>query len=303
MKTEQRQPLLHEISTNPQDEQPLRIPRAEVTRLSGIIENQIKLRHPEAKISLTYSLEDKKDFGDLDFVIVSDRQPDQDDLVVHEVFGNKLLKYSRIKNDSIDHCVIEVEPGKSYKVDFIRAQDAADFDAKLIYYSKYPLSAALGTLAENLGFKYGNDGFYKRYIDSNKIHHDILITKDLKLAMEILGLDADQWEKLRTEQDLQKFIKSSDYYLPIVFIYPNVNRKRRAVIRKKPAQEEFYRQLSEEHVWVDPNLLQELQANCQRRFAENYPELDLSTIQQITAIENAIKMRQQARQARLKNTP
>jgi len=79
-------------------------------------------------------------------------------------------------------------------------------------------------LAKKYHFKYGSEGFFKRYEDSRKNWHDILVTRDLTVGMELLGYDPQKWYALRTYEDIVQFMLSSPMFDHRLFVHDSLNQ-------------------------------------------------------------------------------
>jgi hypothetical protein len=194
------------------------------------------------KIAAPSPLDIKRDFGDIDLVIVSPHPVSEENMTLidtlnHESSPIHIAQYHHQKNNHADTVATFIDGSTTtpVSIDFIRAVDDEDFETKKIYYSKYPLSAFLGTMARSLGFTYGEDGFSFHHTDSHPNHkkHNVLITKDLKVGMAIMGLDASILDSLQSEEDLINFVKSSPYYSPDQFSPGNRSPKRKGLLNKE----------------------------------------------------------------------
>lgn len=260
------------------------IDKNEVPSLSGKIIERIKEKYPNAQISLTEALEDKEHFGDLDFVLLSDFDSTQDNQILKDVFGDDLIQYTRSKNDTVDHCQIRIEPDRFIQVDFIRAKNEQDFETKKIYYSKNPLPATIGSLAHYFGYKFGVAGFTRTYRDSKGQIHDLLITPDLMLAMDVLGFDHLRWQDVKTQEDVVKFIKDSAFYSPE--IYMKRSKKRRKEIQNNPQQAKLYQRLGSSTDLLHPGPNPEaMRSAFEENFFSQYGNFATTADAEIASIE------------------
>lgn len=195
-------------------------------------------------VEMIIPLEDKVSFGDIDIVILSDTPPELDDETrMREIFGESLLGYKHTKNNKMDSTLIKLSTGKVVQVDFMRTKDSEEFLAKLIHASKGHSSSVIGTLARAYGFKYSIDGFYKRFTATSGQDHDILVTKDLFLAMKLLGLDPEKWKVAKTVDDIIEFIASSEFFNP-VFFSRSLNHKQKNNLALRSIQRFMYSELA-----------------------------------------------------------
>lgn len=153
-------------------------------------------------------LEGKEDFGDIDLVCLPHRTIDR--LYFEKILGDKLLDYNR--NGHVHSLLIRLSSGKSIQVDFVQSKNEEDFERKFRYYSKGHLSSIVGMFARKLNFKYGTEGFFKRFKDKRGNYHDILISDSFLDGLKILGLDPNLWSAVRTPDDIIGFVSRSPLF-------------------------------------------------------------------------------------------
>lgn len=186
-------------------------------------------------------LEDKNGFGDVDMVIIWDRpQEESGEDYLREIFGDKVVDYNHLKNDKMDSVLLCLNSGKIAQVDFARTRDEIEFQAKVIHASKGHSSSVIGTLAMVYGYKFAQDGFYKRHFDRQGQYHDILVTQDLLLAMEMLGIDPNKWIEAEKVDNIVDLVSSSRFFDNKYFDKETMKHKRRMAIAKRSVQDYIY---------------------------------------------------------------
>ncbi len=267
--------------------------------LKKIIEEAI----PNTSLTVTESLSDKEEFGDIDIIITSPRPKTEDNLEVENALSTRIITHTRIPNDTTDHFILRMSDGKNIAVDFIRATDTTDLETKKVYYSKYPLSALLGTLASNLGFSYSQDGLFYVYIDRLGKLNNILVTKDLREGICILGLDANKMDSIKSLDDIQRFIQSSKYFSPEQFQLSRLSQKRREHIKdldpffvdrisdkkllRKRQERILYTNLSNAKI-NRPETPEAVALRCQNDFQNSHPQEHRKLTAEISNIESQI---------------
>ena len=186
----------------------------------------------------TTQLSDKESFGDVDMVCLPQRNIDK--LYFQQVFGDKMLDYNRISHV---HSTLLALNTKTVQVDFIQAKNKEDFDCKFIYYSKGHLSSVIGMMARKLGFKYGTEGFFKRFKDKRGNWHDILISESLDDGLKILGFNKDQYIEINTTEDIIEFVAQSPFFDSSYFQYGNLNRRDRGAVKRSQQEDYIVSQL------------------------------------------------------------
>jgi hypothetical protein len=157
-------------------------------------------------IELTKSLPSKDSFGDIDVVVSGGGDVAN---TLKSQLGDKVIDYSR--NGNIYSVLYNSDLGKDVHVDFIHSDNDEDFDAQRMYLSYNDFSGILGVMARQNSYKYATTGFHKIYVDKSGRHHDILITKNLKDGLKILGYGdvLDDYDRIHNNDDVIKFISSS----------------------------------------------------------------------------------------------
>jgi len=165
------------------------------------------------KIVPAEQLNDKETFGDVDLITLIIEKGSKARFT--EIFKDQLKGFSQ--NSNINSLLLKLAMGKTVHVDFIEADDDEDFDRKLMYYSKGHSSAMIGILAKKLNYKYGTEGFFKRYKDSKGNWHDISVTPKLQEGLEILGLSSETYKNCHNMDEIIAWLGTSplfdsDYY-------------------------------------------------------------------------------------------
>jgi hypothetical protein len=161
------------------------------------------------KFELSKSLPSKVDHGDIDVVVSGGGDVDN---TLKSQLGGKVLDYSR--NGNIYSVLYKSNTGKNVHIDFIHSDNDEDFDAQRMYLALGDFSGILGVMARQNGYKYATTGFHKIYVDKSGRHHDILITKNLKDGLKILGYGdvLGDYDNIQNNDDVIKFISSSPMF-------------------------------------------------------------------------------------------
>ena len=169
-----------------------------------------------SKISLTTPLSEKTTHGDVDIVyvtsIVNPRVEIVNALEAHVINTHK--------NGEVFSVLYKSDIGKLVHVDFIECEDEDSFATKLQYFSYNDFSGIVGMLSKKLHFKYGSDGFFKRFRDRKGNWHDILISKNLMNGLKILGWNPLKFNSIKIVDDISTFILSSPMF-DSKYVYPS----------------------------------------------------------------------------------
>jgi len=135
--------------------------------------------------------------------------------------------------------------GEKYMVDFISISHTK-LEFNLFYFSYgTTLSACLGSFARSIGYKWTNEGLFKRVKDKKGNWHNIFLTDKVITALNILGLSLPypNVDDLFTWQGVANFITSSTRFNHKLWSNGNrevtnavipLNKNAREAIEKKP---------------------------------------------------------------------
>ena len=167
------------------------------------------LGHVFNKFELSKALPSKLDHGDIDVVVSGGGDVAN---TLKSQLGDKVLDYSR--NGNIYSVLYKSNVGKNVHIDFIHSDNDEDFEAQKTYLALGDFSGILGVMARQHGYKYATTGFQKIYVDKSGRHHDILITKNLKDGLKILGYGdvLNDYDNIQNNDDVVKFISSSPMF-------------------------------------------------------------------------------------------
>lgn len=188
-------------------------------------------------------LQDKESFGDLDFICLS--KGTIDELYFQRVLGDNLLEYHC--NGHVHSILIKLASGKQVHTDFIQSKNENDFERKYMYYSKGHVSSIIGMFAKKLGFKYGTDGFFKRFQDKRGNWHDILVSESLSDGLAIMGLENEVFNNIHIVDDIVNFIAQSPFFDSDYFGSENMARKDRESIKRNSSQDYVVQKLREKN--------------------------------------------------------
>ncbi len=248
------------------------------TEFDQVVEEVLRLsKEYFKKIEPAEQLNDKETFGDVDLVTLIVEKGTKARFT--EIFKEQLKGYSQ--NSNINSLLLKLAMGKTVHVDFIEADDETDFDRKLMYYSKGHSSAMIGILAKKLNYKYGTEGFFKRYKDSRGNWHDIEITPNLREGLEILGLSAEAYAECHNMDELIAWLGSSPLFDSEYYGLRELATRDRESISKNQSQKHMVYHLHalDKHASIsDPNLF----------FKEQHPERHRDYLEHVKQLEETL---------------
>ena len=109
---------------------------------------------------------------------------------------------------------------RSIHVDLISVSSVEDFLPQYEYLNYGDFSGILGVMARRLHFNYGTEGMYKIYIDKSNRYHYILITKNLREGLQILGYKdiLDTFDNIKTLELVESLKPYKTFIVPNLFI-------------------------------------------------------------------------------------
>lgn len=255
-----------------------RIQRAEYE--SVVAEILTRTRKSFQRVEPVEQLADKESFGDIDLVCLKDSTCDR--TFFEELFGEDLIDYHR--NGPTYSTLLRLSEGKQVHVDFISAQDEKDFERQMIYFSKGHLSSIIGMMAKKLNFKYGTEGFFKRFKDSKGNWHNILVSSNLRDGMRVLGFDPEKYGEIQTVDDTLEFVVDSSLFDSSFFEHENLARRDRESVMRVATQHYLVNNLA---VLDKRRALEDEDALFKQYFPQEYEEY----LQKVDEVNRQIEQR------------
>ncbi len=220
-----------------------------------------KLGDSFVRFELSKALPSKADHGDVDIVVLTKPTNAGFKSIVTQGLKNDVIDYST--NGNI-HSVLyhSKEINKDVHVDFLTVDNAEDFDPQYEYLWYNDFSGILEVMARQLHFNYGTQGFFKIYEDKQIQNHYILITKNLREGLRILGYGTilDKFDDIQTPDDVIDFISSSPFFDSKMYVGQDMNHSDRKrvrsgrptadYIRKKLIESNKHRSLDDEDYFL-----------------------------------------------------
>lgn len=211
-----------------------RLPKAEYDKIVDEVVTIIKdtLDHGGyiRKVKPILAYKNKQDFGDADILMCSDElNPNWIELLT-KAFNSKAIY------NNGDVCSFEY---KNFQIDVIKTP-RYEFDIAYCYFSYNDLGNLVGKLFHKFGLKFGHDGLKYVYRDEDHILAEITITHNFKDVCEFLGLDHSKWVDGFDElEDIFKWVASSKYFNPDIYLLDNLNHIARVRDRKRKTYNAF----------------------------------------------------------------
>lgn len=193
------------------------------TREMNLIYNELnsKIGNKFCGFELTRTLEEKLDHGDIDILVLL--HPDQNPKSII----NSLNPIKSTKNGYCYSFLYRSDLNKKVHVDFLVSSNPNLHATKKQYYALNELSSTIGILAKSLNFKYGSEGFFKRYKDKRNNWHDIVISLDLNIGLQCLDLEIDTFW-IKTCNDIVRFVSNSVLFDSSMFDFKEERESKRS---------------------------------------------------------------------------
>jgi hypothetical protein len=209
----------------------------------------------------TLTLEEKQDHGDIDILVLL--HPDQNPKPIIQSLDP--LKTS--KNGYCYSFLYQSDFGKKVHVDFLMSSDPNLHATKRQYYAFNDLSATIGIVSKALNFKYGSEGFFKRYEDKRGNWHDLLVSLNLNPGLQILGYDPKPlW--IKTYDDIVTYVSSSLMFSSSMFEFALEEDARESKRTKSQEIREKLAALGKKSAITDPDYF------FMRMYKEKYHEVE-----------------------------
>jgi hypothetical protein len=199
-----------------------------------------KLNNYFQKVAIPLFYRNKESFGDIDIIISMDNSGVHTNM---DTFINAVFAPNEIFHNgncwSFDY--------KEIQVDLITCSEE-DFESNYHYLAYNDLGNMMGRIAQKLGLKYGQEGFwYNHYYKDQKIGK-IMVSKNFPKIFEFLGFDYNRWlEGFDTLEDIFDYVATSPYFDCNMFALEHLNKINRERNAKRKSYMSFLDYISENY--------------------------------------------------------
>lgn len=201
--------------------------------------DELGIRHLDVQF-----IREKKDFGDIDIIVIDDRDPET--IALNNNSPMKIVLDNIHKFGITDELFINNNPFASilyeskYQVDFItvKPEEAAYTQA---YLSHNDLGNLLGRQIKRFNVTHGMDGlWYDHYMNDRAHRTRFLLSRDPYEILRILGLDVEKFKNgFDTYEEMFDYVQSSKYFNPEIFKFENLNNRNRVRDKKRKVYNQF----------------------------------------------------------------
>jgi len=207
-----------------------RLERSEYQQVSNEIESTLSSYH----IKIIEAYKNKPSFGDMDILV------DLEDKTQVEVKNELLAIFNPLEYHSNGNIfsIVYGYRGRRFQIDFILTESHL-MDISFCYFSYNDLGNLLGRLTKKLGIKLGHQGLF--YIHRNDTEvYEVLLSTNWFDALELLEVSSEQYRNGFNElEDIFKFVASSPYFSPDIFLLHNRNYSSRIRDAKRKTYRAF----------------------------------------------------------------
>lgn len=187
-----------------------------------------KIGHCFRRFELSKWMPSKSSHGDIDILVLGWPTTVVKQLVYQYLGGERVLEFS--KNGYVNSCLYKSESiDKNVHIDFIFTSDENISITRYQYYMLNDFSAIIGYVSKKLHFRYGSEGFFKRFKDVKGNYHNIFITHNLMDGLRYIGYEnpEEQLSNIRDYPDIIRFAISSPMFDSRFFIHEKMNQSDR----------------------------------------------------------------------------
>lgn len=212
--------------------------------------NACSRRFPEGRFSVVKYFANKEDFGDVDLMYhVENNEKFLEELVVmlQEAF-NTSFALPVVRNGSVTSVGVPVDEkeDKFFQLDFLY-YSKENWNQAEFFLNYNDVGNLLGRVARFMGFKLSDKGLlYPFKNEHGHVVKDLMVTKDPNMVMRLMKLDKFLYAKgMSSMEDVYRFVMSSDYFVPEVFMAEKQNNGLRKRERKRGAYKLFLEYLED----------------------------------------------------------
>jgi hypothetical protein len=233
-------------------------------------------------IQLTHFYKNKKDHGDLDYVVTLKKQPENLGTFLKEKF----------RTDKIHHnsnCYSILVDGAQVDLIFVSPEK---FEAECAFRHYSPFGNIYSRLLKQIGVSWKTSGLYYplKYSDSDQLGN-IFLTSNMKTILDLGGLDYKKWwYGFDKEEDIFDHVSSSPLFRKEIYYFENLNHTNRKRDRIRPdyCRWNNYILKKEDNITEAPNEEQWLETLSQK-FPHLTGEVIKLSKQRIKSIHNKSK--------------
>lgn len=217
----------------------VRLTKKVYDRLAHECVERLRALYPQTRINALTAYRAKYDFGDCDILI-----EDSGYFEPHQA-AKALDAVELVQNGPVASVGIKVRPeiqeldGNVFQVDLIRVAPES-YDFALNYFGRGDAANLIGRLFHACGLVLRHDGLYYYVRDGDYKFAELLLTRNFEEALRFLEYDPRGYaEGFDTPEDIYRYVASSPYFNPEIFLLHNRNAKSRVRDKKRKMYMQF----------------------------------------------------------------
>jgi hypothetical protein len=225
----------------------IRLPAQRYREVEERVLHKVRDMLPGIRADAIAAYAGKPDFGDMDILLAE--HPDCEPVALSQKLGAQEI----VRNGEVTSFGLPMAEGV-FQVDLIIVPEAS-FDFAMRYFSYNDLGNLLGRVAHKFGAKFGHLGLLYPLRDPENDDHllaELGVTSDFSQALGMLGYDAQLYEAMRREsgfrtlEDIFRYVVSSAYANPAIYLLENRSYRARVRDAKRPTYNQFLDWLAEQ---------------------------------------------------------
>jgi hypothetical protein len=186
---------------------------------------------PETRVEAIRAYRNKPDFGDCDILV------ERGTGYSYEQAAKALGAIEVVPNGPVCSIGVPVTPqgGKDiFQIDLVTA-DPLSFDFSKGYFGQGDIGNLVGRLYHAWGLALRHDGLYYYVRDGDYKFREIALTLNFNFALELMRYDVQTFEDgFESPEDIFRYVASSPFFNPDIFLLHNRNAQSRVRDRKRP---------------------------------------------------------------------
>lgn len=210
------------------------------------------------KIETLIEVPGKESFGDLDLLYETSNEINVRQIVIDSFLPKEIVSNGNVLSFDYDN----------FQIDLIGCKH---LEFAKFYFSYGDFGGILGRIVNHYGLKFGHEGFWiyvytdeNNNFDTTHSFGKIVLTTNPREMCDFIGINYDDFCKIKTKQDIFELIKSCRYYEANIFTVLNHEHVKRANIR--PMYQEFLKYINIEYIKGGLHIAENKQMECIKYF-------------------------------------
>lgn len=208
-----------------------RYSKNEYFELWGDIKNKLSLRLYNRRFDIIPAYKNKDSFGDMDILIEKTNNTIDFIQLIYDLFGENTTIFKNSNVLSFNY--------KDFQIDFILTKSKF-YETSLNYFSFNDLNNLTGRIFHKFGLKFGHEGLTYIIKEKTYVFDKILLSQDINKIYKFIDLDSTEFNMgFDSLEDIFKFVSSSKYFHPDIFLLHNRNHESRIRDKKRKTYTKF----------------------------------------------------------------